>query len=64
MITGRLSILNENVSYLSMILNLPNVMLQPINTIPHVVVTPNHEIIMLALYNCHFATIMNRNLNI
>ena len=39
-------------------------MLWPFNTIPHVVVTPNNKIILLLLYNCNFASIMNCNVNI
>lgn len=48
-------------------------MLQPSNTVPHVVVThpPNHELISLLLCNCnfatvanHFATVANHNVNI
>ena len=38
--------------------------LQPFNTVSHVVVTPNHNIISLLLYNCNFATIVNYNVNI
>ena len=34
------------------------------NTVPHVVVTPNHVIISLSLHNCNFAIVMNRNVNI
>jgi hypothetical protein len=29
-------------------------MLWPFNTVPHVVVTPNHKIISLILHNCNF----------
>ena len=32
------------------------VTLRPFNTIPHVVVTPNHKITSLLLHNYHFAT--------
>jgi hypothetical protein len=39
-------------------------MLWPFNTVPHVVVTPNHDIIWLLLHNCNFSTIMNHNINI
>ena len=39
-------------------------MLQPSNTLPHVVVTPDHKKISLPLYNCEFAAVMNRNINI
>lgn len=31
-------------------------MLGPSNPIPHVVVTPSHEGILVAIYNCDFAT--------
>lgn len=33
-------------------------------TVPHVVVTSNHEIISLLLHNCNFTTLMNHNVNI
>jgi hypothetical protein len=36
-------------------------MLQPFNAVPHVVVTPNHNIISLLLHNCDFATFINCN---
>ena len=39
-------------------------MLTPFNTVPHVVVTPNHTIISLLLRNCNFVTMMNYNANI
>ena len=39
-------------------------MQRPFNTLPHVVLTPNHEIILLLLHNCNFATVMNSNVNI
>ena len=35
--------------------------LRPLNTVPHVVVAPNHKLVYLLL---HFATVMNHNLNI
>lgn len=38
--------------------------LSPFNTVPHGVVTPDHKIISLLLYNCKFATVMNHNINI
>ena len=34
------------------------------NTVPHVVVTSNHKIILLLLHNCNFATVINHNVNI
>ena len=37
--------------------------LRPFNTVPHVVVTPNHKSISLLLHNCNFATLMNCNVN-
>lgn len=40
--------------------------LWPLNTVPHVVVTLSHKIILLLLYVCHkyiFSTIMNCNVN-
>lgn len=38
---------------------------QPFNTgDPHVVVTPSHKVLLLLLYNCHFATVSNCNVNI
>jgi hypothetical protein len=43
-------------------LSLPNAV--TFNTVPHVVVTPNHKVIMLLLHNCNFATIMNHHVNI
>jgi hypothetical protein len=39
-------------------------MTQPLNTVPHVVITPNHKVISLLLYNCNFATLVNCNINI
>ena len=39
-------------------------MLCPFNTVPHVMVTPNHNIILLLLHNYNFATIMSHNVNI
>jgi hypothetical protein len=38
-------------------------MLPFLNTVPHVMVTPNHEITFLLLRNCNFATLMNENMN-
>lgn len=41
--------------------------LRPFNTVPHIVVdTPprNHKIILLLLYNCDFAAVVNNNVNI
>ena len=38
-------------------------MLRPFNTVPQGVATPNHKIILLLLYKCNFATVMNRNVN-
>lgn len=38
--------------------------LQSFNSVPHTVVNPNHEIILLLLHNCNFATILNHNVNI
>ena len=32
---------------------------QPFNTVPHVVMTPNHQIISVLLHKYNFATIMN-----
>jgi len=34
-------------------------MLGHFKTILHVVVTPNHKIILLLLHNCNFSTVMN-----
>jgi hypothetical protein len=39
----------------SLVLSLPNV------AVPHVVLTPNHKIILLLLHNCKFATVVNDN---
>ena len=39
-------------------------MLRPFNTVPHVVVTPNHNIISILLHSCHFATVINRSVNV
>jgi hypothetical protein len=33
--------------------------LTPFNAVPHVVVTPNHKVILLLLHNCIFATVMS-----
>lgn len=38
-------------------------MLWPFNTVPQVVLTPNHKVISLLLHNCNFATVVNRNVN-
>lgn len=38
--------------------------LRPFNTVPHVVMTPNHKIISLLLHSTNFATVMNCNVNI
>ena len=38
-------------------------MLPPLNTVPHVVVTPNHKIISLLLRDYNFANVMNHNVN-
>jgi hypothetical protein len=37
-------------------------MLQPFNTVPHVVVTPNQKLFSLIFHNCNFA--MDHNVNI
>lgn len=37
-------------------------MLNPSNTVPHVIVTFNHKIMLLPLQNCNFATLVNHNL--
>lgn len=34
-------------------------MLEPFNTLPHVVETPNHKCISLLLHNCNYATVEN-----
>jgi hypothetical protein len=39
-------------------------MLGPFNTAPHVVVNPNHKIILLLLQNRNFATVMNHDVNV
>lgn len=39
-------------------------MLQPFNTVPPVVVTPNHDIILLLLHNSNFDTVVNHNISI
>ena len=39
-------------------------MLRPLNTVPHVVVTPSHKIISLLLHNHNFVTVMDCNVNI
>jgi hypothetical protein len=33
------------------------------NTVPHVVGTPRHKIILLLLHNCNFAAVMNHIVN-
>lgn len=38
-------------------------MMQPFNTVPYSVVTPNHKIDLLLLRNCNFSTVMNHNVN-
>lgn len=37
--------------------------LRPANTVPHVVVTPNHKTISLLLHSCNFTTVVNHNVN-
>jgi len=32
--------------------------------VPHVALTPKHNVISLLLHNCNFATVMNCNINI
>lgn len=39
-------------------------MLQPSNTVSHVVVTTDYKFISLLLHNCNFASVMNHNVNI
>lgn len=39
-------------------------MLQPCNTGPHVVMTLNHKIFLLLLYDCNFSIVMNSNVSI
>lgn len=39
-------------------------MLLPFNTVLRVVVTPITKLFSLLLHNCHFATVMSRNVNI
>ena len=39
-------------------------MLQPFNTVIHIMVSPNHKIISLPLHHCNFSTVMNGNVNI
>ena len=39
-------------------------MLQPFNTVPHVVVTHSHKIISLPLHNCNFATVVSCHVDI
>jgi hypothetical protein len=36
--------------------------LQPLNTVPHGVVTPDH-LFSLLLHNCNFVTVMDHNVN-
>ena len=38
-------------------------MLRPFNTVPHVVVTPNHKIIFIVISYCIFATVLNHSAN-
>lgn len=37
---------------------------RPFHTLPHVVVTLNHKVILLLLYNCKFAAVMSCDVNI
>jgi hypothetical protein len=39
-------------------------MLQPFNTVPHVVVTLTVKLFSLLLHNCNFAIVMKHNINI
>ncbi|MEX5533301.1 hypothetical protein, partial [Pseudomonas syringae] len=39
-------------------------MLQPLNTVLHVEVTPTIKLFVLLFHNCNFATVMNHNVNI
>jgi hypothetical protein len=38
--------------------------LRPFNTVPCVVVTPNHKVTGVLFHNYNFATVMNHNVNI
>jgi hypothetical protein len=42
----------------------PFLMARPFNIVPHVVLTPNHIIILWLLYSCTFDTVMSHNVNI
>lgn len=44
------------------VLNLSNAV--PLNTIPHLVVIPNHKTNLLLIRNCNFAIAMSHNVNI
>lgn len=46
-----------------MVLNLPDLR-ATLYTVPHVVVTPRHEVLPLLLHHCSLATVMNRNVEI
>lgn len=41
-----------------------SLMQRPFSTVPYIVVTPKHKIILLPLHNCNFDTAMNHDLNI
>ena len=46
------------------VLVLSFLMLQPLNTVPHVMVTPNQKTILLLLHNCNLVKVLNCNVNI
>jgi hypothetical protein len=52
----------QNTDFRAMALNLLNAVTY--NTVPHVVVTPNHEIISLQPHNNYFTNVINHNIKI
>jgi hypothetical protein len=46
----------------SVVLSLPNAV--TFTTVSQVVVTPNHQMLLLLLHICNFASVMNLNVNI
>jgi len=55
-------VLYLSILFMTVVLNIPNT--ETSDTVPLVVVTPNHKVILLLLHNHNFAAVMNFNVNI